>query len=214
MLMTDSENSIRKSATATTPSRLFGRKEKDGKKILSTPKAQDKRMTTPSNKSQYQSNSAIATAANKFSRLKNLMKVQRSLDPNSILQVTRNHSESFRTWKRYQKVVYLLLEKPNNSKLGKGILIAILSGIALNVGEAILVSPDKIINSGIMLSVLDLMVLIMFSLELAFRLLSATAFGEQMGNVLLRPIFLVDLIAIIPKYNNCSFGSKRRRLSE
>ena len=105
-------------------------------------------------------------------------------------------SKAYNYFKKYQRIMYLVLEQPMGSALGKFILGFVLMGIAINVTEAIIIPHQQMISPSIALICLNSIVLMIFLIELALRLISATAFGQRLPQVILRPLIFIDFIAI------------------
>ena len=92
----------------------------------------------------------------------------------------------------------MLLEEPMNSKLGKFLLVTMLISILISLIEAMYISLRNFQTLPTALVYINTFLFIIFSLELLLRLLTVTALEQNTRSVLLQPIFIVDLIAIIP----------------
>ena len=135
--------------------------------------------------------------SDKFLPIKKLFSHTKQDDKISMKR-TNPRSSTYKLFKKYQKQIYMLLEEPMDSKLGKFILIIMLISILFSSTEAIYISLRSFQTMPTALIYLNTVLFIIFSLEFLLRLFTASAFEQNTKRVLLQPIFIVDLIAIIP----------------
>jgi len=100
-------------------------------------------------------------------------------------------------FKKYQKMVHLVLEQPRSTLLGRLVFALLMSAIIYSTSEGIIISSEATYLNPIIL-LIDRVVSVIFVLELFLRIMSSTAFGGRIQKVFKNPIFLIDLIAIVP----------------
>lgn len=138
-------------------------------------------------------------AMNRFKGLKGILASKPTKDLESQTSIQKgNRSQTYKMFKHYQKAIYLLVEQPKSSILGRCLLGSIFAAIFFNVGEAIIANPDTIFRPPIALAFFEFLTLCIFILEFVLRLVSSTAFDENIIRALMKPIVLIDIIAIFP----------------
>ena len=98
-------------------------------------------------------------------------------------------------FKAVQKVLYLFLEDPTSSKLSLTLFIIVIVAIIFSTINAIISSA---FGSNDTVQKIELAISILFIVEYALRLLSATAFGENFFAVIFKPLNLLDIAGILP----------------
>jgi len=99
--------------------------------------------------------------------------------------------------RKYQKIIYLVLEQPRSSLLGKLVFILLMIGIIFSTCEGIFITSETTFFNPVILLV-DKVISGLFVLEFFLRIASSTAFGGKIRQIFKNPIFLIDIIAIIP----------------
>lgn len=139
----------------------------------------------------------------KFNNLKTLNERARIRTKISNKEATQANSwfynsAVYKRYKQYQKIVWLILQESRGSYLSTFVYVAILAAVIVSLAKEIVmnsvVKPEKTViwlwidefTSGI------------FIAEFFMRLFSTTAFGDSITTYIFRPLFLVDLVAILP----------------
>lgn len=105
---------------------------------------------------------------------------------------------------QYQKIIYLILEEPSSSIFARLIFLLLIAAILISTGEGLFITQETVfLNSSIL--TLDCAISIVFALEIIFRILSTKAFGRKMRKYVLSPIFIVDIIAVIPIFSEIQY---------
>ena len=102
---------------------------------------------------------------------------------------------AYNKFKSVQKVLYLFFEEPTSSKFSLTFFIIIMAAIVFSTVNAFISSA---FGTNDTVEKIELAISILFIVEYALRLLSATAFGENFFAVVLKPLNLLDVAAILP----------------
>lgn len=122
-------------------------------------------------------------------------------------KIQPQQSKKIRLYNKYQKLVYLFLENPMGSSLSKLTHFLIVFGIFWSLCTAIFINPNKHIDPSRPLRYGDAIVLVIFSLEIIMRAFSATAFNEKLTKILLKPLVVIDSLAIVPLFISAFMSS-------
>ena len=138
--------------------------------------------------------------ASKFRLLRILLRLHRQIKEFQPLsqEPEQSHSKAYRIFKYYQKIIYILLEQPKSSMMGCLIFGLLTTGILFTVGEAIFKAPESLLKASPTLLSFEAATLFCFTAELLLRLLSATAFENNVKKALLKFDLLADFVAIVP----------------
>jgi voltage-gated potassium channel len=153
----------------------------------------------------------------KFSNLAGITHKNRTIN-NPVGHSTSNlslkvlDSVMYKKYKQFQKILYLLLEEPLSSPLSKFIFCIIMVCIAASAIEEVIVNSHSTPYKPSGFIVMDVITSTVFIIELIFRLMSASAFGESLRSYILRPLFIIDFIAILPPFFE-GFGNKNLALN-
>jgi len=139
----------------------------------------------------------------KFKILKDLNLKARTMSDKIHRDFTKEHPWFFNNplyhrFKQSQKIIWLVLQESRGSYLSYTVFAAIMAAILVSLTKEIVMnSIVKPQNTETWLYI-DSFTSGIFVIEFLMRLFSTTAFGDKITTYVFRPLFFVDVIAIVP----------------
>ena len=134
----------------------------------------------------------------------NLRRITRSMtnktlvkQPSAIVDKYPRLNHIYQRFKAIQKLLYLVLEDPSTSLLAKIVFAMIMTAILFSTVNTIV---SNALGTNDAVEHVETAISIMFLVEYALRLLSATAFGDSFFAVICKPFNLLDICGIIPYF--------------
>lgn len=111
------------------------------------------------------------------------------------MQFNHASSPTYHTQKPFTKILYMLLADPSVSLLGRLIMLLVMLAVVATTFVVIYLS---FFQYDYTLLQIDRTIFAIFGLELIARVLTSTAYGQTIWQMLYEVYFWVDLISVIP----------------